>query len=558
MHQTSVFGQLVTLEKLRDGSEFEIPSREEYETNWAAQPEHSYSHHAFGLPYAWRRDFFVSSYGLRTLGVWVDPEDGWLWVAVPTNATDWYTHEQTSKLLDHEVVPQWVQQAASNRRGPVTPIGKANILLVRRRLAPGQAAALMEELLPPLEQYPLPAPLARVLRASGWTPQDLTTLWWTIQAEDDAAALAAHPPIWWKVRGWPLDTSYVPEPGRENPLAAGVLADLVAAGVKGGTFCECMRLDITDPERIKEVRVPEIPEDATRVLLTDPDGATTIALDAATARQTLKESPRYLLGTVTVHTGDLPLASVEPHRNWRSVTVWEDGLAVKGLLLAPAHTSTHELQKPWELRNYVTAEEEAIHQARREWEAALPRRYEATENLLRTVANAVNFVALGRELWSGWADATSVDSELADSRQMTRALAADTILHRELSLTQHTVHAAGDHHVWVIVEALRFEGAPTAYGSKHWVYGHEAQARDRLEELTDGLPPMVTVEEAAALLNTTRDALAQAIARAKRNRAAYTARPRLPIPLTVDRTDWYDPRDLTAWWMGRPGRGRRS
>ncbi|MFC5148938.1 hypothetical protein [Streptomyces aureoversilis] len=294
------------------------------------------------------------------------------------------------------------------------------------------------------------------------------------------------------------------------------------------------------------------------MLLTDPDGHTAIALDAETARRTLEESPRYLLGTVTAHTGDLPLASVELNRTVRSVIVWEDGLAVKGLLLPPAHTSTEELQKPWELRNYVTPEEEALHRARREWVAALPRRYEATERLLRTVVDAVNFPALNPEVWAGWVDATSVDSELADSRQTARALEADTILRRELSMTRHTVHADGEHHVWVIVEALRFEGAPTLYSSKHWVYGHEAQARDRLEELTDGLPPMVMVAEAAGLLGTTRDALAQAIARAKRNPAAYSARPRLPIPLTLDRTDWYDPRDLTAWWQGRPGRGRRS
>ncbi|MEV4927079.1 hypothetical protein [Streptomyces roseoverticillatus] len=69
---------------------------------------------------------------------------------------------------------------------------------------------------------------------------------------------------------------------------------------------------------------------------------------------------------------------------------------------------------------------------------------------------------------------------------------------------------------------------------------------------------MVTVEEAAELLGTTRDALAQAIARAKRNRETHGRRPRLPYALTLNRTDRYNPRDLKAWWLGRPGRGRRN
>ncbi|MEV4927078.1 hypothetical protein [Streptomyces roseoverticillatus] len=123
---------------------------------------------------------------------------------------------------------------------------------------------------------------------------------------------------------------------------------------------------------------------------------------------------------------------------------------------APAHTTTHDLHKPWELRNYLTPEEEAIRQLRREWDASLPRRYEATEQRLRTVADAVHFPDLGAELWSGWADATSVDSEPAESRLTDRALAADTTLCRELTLIRHTVHAARDHEVWVVADTLRF------------------------------------------------------------------------------------------------------
>ncbi|RLU82529.1 hypothetical protein CTZ27_29815 [Streptomyces griseocarneus] len=561
MPQASAFDQLLTLDTLRDGSEFEIPSQKEYETHWAAQPHTSGASNALGLPHAWRNAFFSSPHGLQTLGVWVDPQENWLWAAVPTTATDWYTPEQTRTLmlpLDHEVIPQWVQHATPNWKDPAAPLSNPSTLLVRRKLEAGQATALLEELLPPLEQYPLPAPRAQALRAGGWTPEDLATLWWTIDTEADATALAAHPPLWWKLRDWPLDASRVPEPGRKNPLAAAMLADLATTGVTGGLFTECMRLNVTAPERIKAVRVPQIPDDATRVLLTDPHGATAVALDAATARRTLQNSPRYLLGTVTAHTGNLPLASVEPNRNWRSVTVWEDGLAVMGLLMSPAHTSTHGLDKPWESRNYVTPEEAAIHRARREWEAALPRRYEATEQLLRTVASAVNFPELGPELWSGWIDATSVDSEPADNRLTDRALAADAILRRELTLTRHTVHAARAHEVWVVAETVRFDGSHTDESHRHWATGNGAQARALLEELTDGLPPVMTVEEAAQFLGTTRDALAQAIARAKRNERQHNGRPALPYALTLKRTDWYDPRKLKAWWLGRPGRGSRN
>ncbi|MFD6465218.1 hypothetical protein [Streptomyces goshikiensis] len=81
------------------------------------------------------------------------------------------------------------------------------------------------------------------------------------------------------------------------------------------------------------------------------------------------------------------------------------------------------------------------------------------------------------------------------------------------------------------------------HSSKHWAYGHEERARDRLKELTEQHPPTVTVEEAANPLETTGEAVAQAIARAKRDRTARTGRPPLPLAVRLDRTDWYNLRD---------------
>ncbi len=546
--QTITFRELVTVEALPG---FEVPTLEEVRAYWAAITPSDHMDRALALPR-------IRLTGVTPQGgsvAWVDQTEGWLWATVPTDASAWYTFEQMrsfNRPAETAVIPQWVQDAVPNWRHNSTA---RTGLFVRRRIDQDEAAALLDQMMPPPADYPVPEELARPLRAAGWTPGEVRAVWWSIETEADALALAAHSPAWWERRlHWPLwpanITTY-----RVTPIPARYITSMLAAGVPGGLLVACAHRGITDPDRIMAVRPPRIPDDATRIVITTNNGGGpadhSAYVDAASARRALDQNPALWLGQVTTASGPVLLhtgtqLSMDP----ANVSVWSDGTL---------------------LSSYVRPPVEVPQYGERTWELQPERRqFEAAQHLLRETLYAVNRTELTPELWMPWQGATAVDDgEEVERRTQVRALAADTTAQRDLTLTRYTIHTAdgSTRTAWKVEEVLTAVGVRgyTEDFGQHWLYGDEADARTQLAVLDDGLSPVMTVEELAAMLDTTRDAVAQAISRSRRQDQAEVEakippalrphRPRRPRALRGPRANWYDPRAFAAWWRARPGHG---
>lgn len=408
-----------------------------------------------------------------------------------------------------------------------------------------------ETVLPPVERYPLPEHLARIMRAGGWMPEDVAGLWWKVETEEDATVLAARSPAQWAEENWPFNRrSSFPGMVAEatEPLPARVIPRLLEAGVPGDLLTECVNSrGITDVDYITSVKPPQIPDDATRIIIA---GGASIHVDPRGARETLKRFPGYWLDEVVCESGPVPVhIAVRWHGDPAHMTVWSDGLLQKGYVTPPAGTPEGEAYRSWHLQPQY-------------------RRFKATQRLLDAVLYAVNFEELTPDLWMPWQDAQRTETQEVERRATERALAADTTVQRNLVLLRHTVHQADGTQipVWEVRVLMDHVGPPGfSYrnSAQKWVYGDEAGARARLEELDDGLPPLVTVQEAAELLGTTRNALAQAISRGREQREKDMSKPRSkwdrraypPAAIFTGRTSWYDPRVLSRWWHARPGHG---
>ncbi|WP_424862880.1 hypothetical protein [Streptomyces sp. MMS24-I29] len=524
---------------------FEIPTPEEYRTYWAATPHNrGQVTDALALPR-------MSRSGVTPAGavhIWVDPEEGWLWVSVPVHRYAWTTPEQraSNPPAGDEVIPAWIQAAETNWQCDGVP--SLTGLLVRRRISAAEADGLLSEIMPGTAKYPLPGELASILRKGGWAPADLTSLWWRLETERDAAALAARLPSRWRRDRWPLTTHEFPGAVAERltPLRAREISVLTAAGVPADLLRECIVQGITDVSFITSVRIPRIHDDATRIGFLGG-----FHVDAATARRKLESSPGYWLAEVTADNGPVPLHVASA---WDGdpghFVVWSDGQLDSGHVNPPESVPRGEETRTWH-RRY--------------------RAFEATQDLLSRVLSAANREVLTPELWMPWRNATHTDREETVRHLTERALAADTTAAHVLTLTRFTVHQADGARaeVWETRARLMHREQPgeTFWSDERWICTTEIDARDQMEALDDGLPPVVTVWEAAVILGTTRTALAQAIARGKHQRRADAATPpaqrvrrtHLPYPaITTGRTGWYNPRALARWWRDRPGRGRTA
>ncbi|MEV6426040.1 hypothetical protein [Streptomyces sp. NPDC051662] len=234
------------------------------------------------------------------------------------------------------------------------------------------------------------------------------------------------------------------------------------------------------------------------------------------------------------------------------VSVWSDGLLVG--------VSTHA---PHSLR------------MDQDWESSgrRPRRLDAVGPLLVRILRAENLAALDPDdWWMTWLDARDwTEQPGTQVDRVDRALAADVSAWRTLSTIRHRITRA-DGTTAELFEArsqtscrdadpFRAEtraghGMPLV--SRRSFHATEALALEVLEMWRAeqaGHPPLVTRAEAAALCDTTPQALAQALSRAARTPRTPGTVPH-PKPLaTLSGGHWLDPRRCVLWWESRPGHG---
>jgi hypothetical protein len=286
---------------------------------------------------------------------------------------------------------------------------------------------------------------------------------------------------------------------------------------------------------------PAIPDNATRVRTpsTSDRHRFHFHTDAPSAREWLARYPHLWERPITADSGPTPVHIWDGSGSHSGrLVVWSDGLIARGLVEPPSSV-TDTLA----------------------WRAQF-RSFAATERLLTQVLRARNLDQLGPEVWMPWRDAERVDHEALVCTATTRALAADVTATRTLEVTRHTVHCAdgSTRTLWEVGERLEVTPPEATAGRRkpwswqRWYYTDQAEAHLRMGELDDGLPPVVGTREAAALLGTTRDALAQAITRAINTPSDTNPLPDMVV-FTRPRTHWRDPRPLKTWWTNRVGHG---
>jgi hypothetical protein len=162
-----------------------------------------------------------------------------------------------------------------------------------------------------------------------------------------------------------------------------------------------------------------------------------------------------------------------------------------------------------------------------------------------------------------WPDrhTTVIVAVVLDSTVTERTLDLDVICRAVHRLTEYTITRCDGStgQVWEVSSQLDWLQPVTGALSPDPVRGMHAErisARTAFAALND--PPLVTVDEGAALLDVNKPALAQAIARARRSDIASesTSRPPETIFVTRRRAHLYWPPQLRMFWAGRRGPGR--
>ncbi|MFJ5122370.1 hypothetical protein [Kitasatospora sp. NPDC088548] len=485
------------------------------------------------------------------LRVWVDTAEGWLWAALPKDAARWASGE----------VPSWVRWTGSDSRYPHK--AEATIhepVMVRRRLADGEAVVLLDQVMPPVGDYQLPPEWAQVLRLGGWYPRDLTAefsfgppvgerrVWWRIEDLEDAQALARSLPAWWKHQGWPLDRT---RPYRDHGPLARHLALLVDEGIPAPVAAAHREVGKSlDLDTIRASVNPAIPNDATRVRLTRSGDRPYFALNAQSARtQLAKQNPDAAYTLVhEVHADRVPgLVPLHVDPAWHLV-VWSDGA-----VHAPA-----EVYQP-----------DAPHIGG-EW-APEYQRLAATAELVKQCTRASNWAELQQERpWESWLDADGVAID-TPTTVSARAHGAE----RTVTLTRYAISLADAQpaELWK-VEVRTVAPNQVDPAVTFALYTSRAEAEAAFAVADDGLPPVMTVPELAKHLGVKGDTLRQALHRERRKRhGAWTIGQVMSAqaepgwvgtagpPTEAARPDnpslnhLHDPRVVLTWWHNRPGHG---
>ncbi|MFZ3491889.1 hypothetical protein ACODT5_01365 [Streptomyces sp. 5.8] len=475
----------------------------------------------------------------RPITVYVDNVEGWLWVAVERAAPYWHPGDHRRDWVRQEdIVPPWV--LGKYAKYPLTDHpNKQMPFLVRRPLAAGEAAVYLDEIMPPASAYPVAEELATLLRAGGWRPKDLDRLWWTLDTPEDAAALAARPPRWWRVNRWPMLLSKAPIIQVMARPATRDLAVLLDHDVRGDVVSAYRDRGRYDVAQLLALRPPAIPDDAARIEFTNHNHHSWFAYTAEAARTHAAKHPSAWLDPVVIETGDITPVHVDGSS---PLVVWSDGRLDKGELLnLDARLFGHK--RPPALN-----------------------RLEAVKHLLPEILLATNRAALDATVLLAWLDADHSESDRVEEHSSQYPIARGSTAFRRVVLTRHAVHHAERQvpSLWQIDQTILLQyphqKAPEEHEfvSHHAFYTDEAEARVALEAANDGLPPVMTTTDMAQLFETTEAALGQAL---RRHRAQFDSREDFPPDLdpgfvaTTGRTRWYEPRAVRAWWDARPGHG---
>ncbi len=430
-------------------------------------------------------------------------------------------------------------------------------LLLRRRISPAEAVDLLDEVMPTASDYAQPEPLASILRRGGWSPVDLSRLWWQVTTEQDAATLAAHSPYWWQSRGWLFNPGGVTDPAPAQ--SASLLGGLVAREIRPDLAELCLRTGVTDLDTIAALRAPVIPDDASRVRYTGfSDRDTHFDIDPVAARQRVQKYVQHWVWPVVIDSDVRPLHIASSwHGDRAHFVAWSDGVLSLGQVDPPADIPSGDPSRPW-------------HRAYRD--------FGATQDLLHVILLADNRAQLGGEVWLPWRDATSVDTATVDTHTTNQPIGTTQTAQRELRLLQHTVHGADgqSHHVWQIDDEVTIDTTTAAertprrvrWTLRHTVHTDPAQAQQAWIARHDELPVVATVEEIAVLAGISRDALVQAFSRARKAESLAAKQavrtfggtfPERLVPYRITEitgpAHWYEPREDLTWLRTRPGHG---
>ncbi|MEV5954526.1 hypothetical protein AB0M11_12250 [Streptomyces sp. NPDC051987] len=269
--------------------------------------------------------------------------------------------------------------------------------------------------------------------------------------------------------------------------------------------------------------VPVVPSDATRIRL----GSGIICVDAAGAQSVLARLPSLRekgveaeCGPELLHVGGNLVVGL---------SAWSDGKILVGCMLPVS-----------------------------EWPTRLAAVYERLIHFFMEASFRQQ--ELDPRLWMRWLDATDCSQEVVRSASNERVIESDHYASRIIELWCYRLRFVDrpDERVWVLRESVATAAyapfrsvdgpTPTDRGAvqrdrRMWMYTDEAEAFARFAARDDGRPPIVTVQEGAALLGITEDALREALARAD-NVIQRTAS-------VTDRTHWYVLEHL-AEWHGAP------
>ncbi|MEU0940235.1 hypothetical protein [Embleya sp. NPDC005971] len=211
------------------------------------------------------------------------------------------------------------------------------------------------------------------------------------------------------------------------------LAALREGSVRGVVVAQTRRRGHYDRERLITPRPHEIADGATRVRI-GTDEQAWFALDTASARAYIRDTPRIWLDPVHVDTHPVEPVHVDPgdHRVY-----WSDGTTEHGEVLHPGGLRIGGTWPPHR------------------------RRLAAIEDLARATVRAANREDLG-PVWTTWLDAETSGSRTVDERVNEVLIAAGEIAARTLTLVHHTVrHADGNtRELWELGTAFTIRRLP--------------------------------------------------------------------------------------------------
>lgn len=516
---------------IEDIAGFERPARDEVEAYWAARP---ISDRPLRLPYRLIRHPWSAR-------VFIDAEEGWLWVTLPFNG---YGRRLTCREEFRPHFPRELEANGTDVFGTLSVLG-------RRRIGRDQARTLVAEAMPDLAAYQAqpgaPEPtLLEILRAGGWEPWEAAHAAWRLESPEDARVLAAHTPHWWERHGW---RATVGDAEHRFSFTGRDLERLAASPVPFGAFKAAVDAGWTDVEQITALRPPTLPDDATRVVFlpntapSRPPGrlAGWVYSCAAHASHALEQNPSLWLDTVQVDTD--PGLHLVHASQWRpGWSVWSDGT-----LQGRAHGGPdHGDYRVWR-RGFAELD--------------------AVEPLIDQLSRADNVDQVdGALLWGRWWDATGFATATVEHVETSRSVDIDTTVTRILTVEHHTVAVPGGTVAEAWTEREEYRRTPALDGltpvsgpmdAQLTVHTDPNAALTAHHSRIDDLPPVTDAEETAALLGLTPDAFKKARERSMRPSSTL---PRLAEPITTTGGRgkmWWNPRAALAWQAGRPGKGGR-